>query len=709
MEYISRVLNRLSPTARRPHHGGYRSSLSSPTTSKTTTSPRVQHSGAHRHQKRKHHRPKMVSFNGPWSQDLDAFKKSVQSMPDQYKSSFAGASKEALEKICDLDVLHVWEGDSDIDNLLQLTSVIAKLCNLGTRKEKGASTNDGSMLIIAEEKGGRNNFSRICELVEYLTGANGKTHLDGTVTAFGTIVVVKGWNSSIRSDTGLREAEAAVKRISTSIERLFKMGAFSAGKKIVWHHGAVIHFLLHFINTTTSSIRNAFHAITVTGSLDLTDSVRPSPIGRANTLPDLLTLETHAKKLGVPVVFLDPTSQLITFQYLATYMYYYAYYTNTFLPPSLSRPHLHKAQDDLVTFAFQLLGASKSKYEDSVVRIVKDHLDPKCKEWARGCINPDNYDKAACRKAGREAAIHHAVQLADGPFALFTHDVGLTAFSRLCVGPAAAGMTDYHTAAPVSISFSSSRLRPSSPASFHVLLPSPSQDLEKVTNRIQGLMMAVLERVRQEKGNPEFEHEDRAMWKAVVKACMYALENSKGKMPKSVEEKVGFVKEKLKKGTWGFAMGVTGGEGGRVERDGAEGLSDAARANKAAVEAYGAGGNQYGQPQGFQQQMGVGFGQPQQGQQRMMYPQQQGVAAPHNSPVLGQALPTGGPQTGVQQFVPPQVHQGYGLPQQAHGHQHVQQSQQIGGGGFAPPPPIQHGGRSGDACGYPQSMGGNWL
>ncbi|KAF2826425.1 hypothetical protein CC86DRAFT_247437, partial [Ophiobolus disseminans] len=454
MDYINRALNRFSRT---PHQSW--SPQSSPAATKH------HHSRPHRQHTRKHHPHKMTSFNGPWSQDLDAFKKSVQSMPEQYKSSFASASKDTLEKVCDPDVLHVWESDSDIDNLLQLTSVIAKLCNLGTRKEKGANADDGSMVIIAEEKGGRNNFSRICELVEHLTGADGKKHLEGTVVAFGTIVVVKGWNNSIRSDTGAREAEVAVKRITTSIERVFKMGSFPTGKKkLVWHHGAVIHFLLHFINTTASSIRSAFHAITVTASLDLTTAIKPSSAGRINTLPDLSTLETYAKKLDVPVVFLDPASQLITFTYLATYMYYYAYYINTFLPSSLARPHLHKAQDALVLFAFRLLGASKSKYTDAVVSLVKERLGSKAKKWARTCVDARNYEKAECRKAGKDEAIHHAVQLADGPFALFKYtSEGLCAFARLAVGPASAGSMDFHVAAPVSISFASSRMRPSSP------------------------------------------------------------------------------------------------------------------------------------------------------------------------------------------------------------------------------------------------------
>lgn len=720
MDYINRVLDRYSRSPRRQHRSHHSGPPPPPAASPQATSPRQAQPDTQRRRRRKHNQHKMTTFNGPWSDDLDALKKAVQSMPGQYKSSFSSASKDVLEKVCDPDVLHVWETDSDIDNLLQLTSVIAKLCNLGTRKEKGSNASDGSMVIIAEEKSGRNNFARICQLVEYLTCASGKKHLEGTVAAFGTIIVVRGWNNSLRSDDAGREVESTVKRINIAIERVFKMGSFPSGKKkIVWHHGPVVHFLLTWINNTTSAHRSALYAVTVTGSLDLSDSVNPSTTGRLNILPDLNCLESYAKKLDIPVVFLDPHSQLLTSSHLATYMCYYAYYINTFLPSSLSRPHLHKAQDELVTFAFRILGASKSKYGESVVRLVKDHLEPsKAKKWANSCVDARNYEKSRCRSAGKDGEIHRVVQIAEGPFSPFSStEGGLTAFSRLFVGPAAAGSMEFHIAAPVQISFSESRFRPSNPAVFHILVPSNSQGLEQVTNRVQGLMLAVLERVRQEKGNPVLGDEEKEMWSAARKSCEWALKESKGNMPKTVEDKVKFVREKLNKGTWGCSVGG-GKENGESDGGRGDGVSDAARANQEAIKAYGAGGNQYGQPQmgygGQQQQQqtcGMGFGH-----QQPTYGTQQGMTAPPNSP--------GQPQMGM--YVPPQRGQGqgqaYGVPPgyctQNHGYGQPRmvdagyaQSQGVGGGSYAgPPPPLRQpsrgGGRGG---GYSQSMGGPWM
>lgn len=67
--------------------------------------------------------------------------------------------------------------------------------------------------------------------------------------------------------------------------------------------------------------------------------------------------------------------------------------------------------------------------------------------------------------------------------------------------------------------------------------------------------MAVLERVRQEKGNPVLSDTEKGMWNAVVKACEWAIEGcDESNMPKGVAEKVGFVKGKLREGTWGFAL-----------------------------------------------------------------------------------------------------------------------------------------------------------
>jgi hypothetical protein len=240
----------------------------------------------------------------------------------------------------------------------------------------------------------------------------------------------------------------------------------------------------------------------------------------------------------------------------------------------------------------------------------------------------------------------------------------------------------------VQIDFKASRFRLSYPATFHILIPAANQDREKVTNRIQGLMMAVLERVRQEKGNPVFGDEEKGMWKGVVKACTWALKGAEGNMPKSVEDKVKFVDEKLRKGTWGFAMGSATTAASNVG-GGGNGMSDAARANADAIKAYGAGGNSYGQPH-MAQGYGTAFGQH---QQPMMYTGQQGVTAPPNSPGMV-------PQMASSMYAPPQS---YSAPPQGYEKQRMDagyvQSRGVGGTHLLP---AQQGG-------YPQSMGGPWL
>ncbi|KAE8860646.1 hypothetical protein PTNB29_05741 [Pyrenophora teres f. teres] len=502
----------------------------------------------------------MTSFAGPWSTDLVSLNKSIQSIPPKYKSAFTTTSQATLSTITAPTSLHIWESTSDLDALLQLTSIIASLCNLGVRSQKDGTANadtSGGMIILADEKrngSGVHNFQRICELVGYLTCVSGKKHLEGTVAVYGKVVVVRGWDSSVCE--GQAEAlERCVKRVNTAMERVCKMGRFGDKAKIVWHQGPVIWFLLQWINKTTPELRNALSAITVTDALHLTASIRPSASGRANTLPHLERLEQYAKKLGVPVVFLDTGSQEITFEYLGTYMYFFAYYINTFLPKELLQPHLHKAQDELVTFAFRLRAASEGVYGDQAVKMVKRYLDAgTAKQWARACVDKASYEKGRCRAAGKDEAIHHAVQLADSPFALLSSRVGVPAFARLAVGPASAGAQEYYTAAPVNIGFSKAHIRPSCPATFHVLVPKQGQDLEKVTNRVQGLMMAVLERVRQEKGNPVLGDAEKSMWRAVVKACEWAIDGSEGKMPSEVAKKVKFVMQKLKEGTWGYAL-----------------------------------------------------------------------------------------------------------------------------------------------------------
>ncbi|KAJ4369792.1 hypothetical protein N0V83_005556 [Neocucurbitaria cava] len=694
MDYVNRFFERFSPTRfhRRPHF--------SYTPRAPANSPQRRHSyQSNSSHKQKHRRQqhKMTSFNGPSAKDLDSLKKTVQSIPEKYKSSYSSASKATINRICDPGVLHLWESDSDIDNLLQLTSVITKLCNLGVRKSKDVKTKpeEVSMLVLAEERGGRDNYKRICELVAYLTEREGKKHLEGTVCSFGKIVVVRGWNNSVDpTGTGNKEAAEKVnKRINVAIERVFKMGGFEGNKmKIVWHHGPVIHFMLHWINATTNTLRSALSAITITGSLDLTSGVAPSPAGRANKLPDLERLETYAKKLDIPVVFLDSPSQLITSEYLGLYMCYYAYYINTFLPPSLARPHLGKAQDELVTFAFQLRGANENKYGSDVVRMVQKHLDAgKAKHWARMCVDKASYEKSKCRAAGKDAAIHHAVQLADSPFALLNHypSGGIPAFARLFVGPAASSPStaEHYVAAPLQINFKAGQLRPCNPATFHLLLPSPSptstQDsaVDKVSSRIQGLMMAVLDCVLKEKGNPKLGDTERGVWKGVVKAVEWAVDGCEaGKMPKGVSEKVKFVKGKLREGTWGYALGVAkgGGDGGGVKSGSANAMM-MPEPNRT----YG-----FGQTNGM---YGYGGGQ-------------QGVMAPRPSPQGAGQMPYGHAQGQPQgmDMDPTMYAPGHGYSY-AHGQRH----------GYAPPQQQRSGryppqGQQGSAEAYPQSMGGPW-
>jgi hypothetical protein len=616
----------------------------------------------YRHRKRKRKRQRngeSMSFSGPWSRDLATLKKSVSSIPSDNKTTFTSASNDTLDVFCDPEALHVWETDSDIDSLLQLTSVLAKLCDLGVRESKDAIKGmKGGMVIIAEEDRIKGHFKRLCELVEHLTGESGSTHLEATVCAYAnaSIVVVRGWNyRPSNNGAGNQDVERVVKRVSTALGR-----ALSASKthKIVWHHRAIIGPLLSFINTTTSPLRNALAGISITDSLHLVTSVKPSALGRSNTLPDLERLQSYARKLGIPVLFLDSSTQSITSPYLAAYMYFFAYYIGTFLPSSLTRPHLHAAQDELVTFAFRVRGASEKRYGSDVVSVVKKHLDSRSKTWARRCIDPRSYEKGRCQAEGRESEVHHAVQIADAPFALFkpffsTETEGVAAFARLAVGPAspAAAAKEVFLAAPVDISYSTSRLRARHPSNVHVLLPKSDITEENVTNRIQGLMMGVLERVRQEHGNPTFSSNEKQMWKDTVKACSWALKGCEGKMPDKIAEKVKFVQEKLTKGTWGYIVGAPGNEAKVMPAGDGSGAASANAAAHAAFAGTAAGAqNAYQQGYGQQQMPYAAHGQ--QGMMNLPVPQQ---ASYYSQQPQTYAQ---GQQQGTQMGMDPAVYQG---------------------------------------------------
>lgn len=630
-----------------------------------------------------------MSFTGPYARDLAELQKSISSIPSDNKTAFASASNDTLDVFCDTDALHVWETDSDIDSLLQLTSVLAKLCDLGLRESRDdVKGKEGGMVIIAEEGRTKSHFKRLCELVEHLTGESGSSHLEGAVRAYdgARIVVVRGWDYKPDNNSSNSQGVArVVKRVSTALSR-----ALSASKlnKIVWHHGAIVAPLLSFINTTTSSLRNALAGISIMDSLHLVSGVKPSAAGRSNTLPDLERLHSYAKRLGIPVLFLDSSTQSITSPYLAAYMYYFAYYIGTFLSAPLTKPHLHAAQDELVTFAFRLRGASEKRYGEEVVRVVKKHLDPRSRTWARRCIDARSYEKSQCQAAGAESAVHHAVQLADAPFALFkkcfspsSETEGIAAFARLAVGPASPvqAVKQVFTAAPVDVAYRTSRVRIRRPTALYVLLSKPRLTAENTQNLIQGLMMAVLQRVRQERGNPTFGAHEKTMWKDVVKACSWALNGCEGKMPGGIAGKVEFVKAKLTKGTWGYIVGAPN-EGAKTVAAG-DG-SGAASANAAAHVALSdtAAGMQNACQQDYGQQVpyaGPGYGQQgmmnlpllQQGcYYHQLAGQQQGAQMAGDPPMYRQGQMNG--------YAPAQEHgYGDGVPPPDHGH-----AQQMPGG-----------------------------
>ncbi|KAJ4990603.1 hypothetical protein SVAN01_03834 [Stagonosporopsis vannaccii] len=634
------------------------------------------HQSHRRKRKGRHPRRKM---SGPWSRDLANLKKSLSSVPENHKSAFTSVSNDTIDVFCDSEALHIWETDSDIDSMLQLTSVLAKLCDLGVRASKDMSKGiKGGMVIITEEDKSRDHFGRLCKLVDHLTGETGSKHIEGTICSYAnaSIVVVRGWsNQASTSNSSNHDVARVVRRVTIALQRALSA---SRTRKIVWHHGAVVSPLLSLINTTTPSLRNDLVGISVTGSLHLATCVKPSTAGRSNTLPDLERLQSYAKKLSIPVLFLDSSTQSVTSSYLATYMYFFAYYVFTFLPSSLTRAHLHAAQDELVTFAFRLRGASKKRYGADVVAIVKNHLDPRSKTWARLCIDPHSYEKEKCQAAGKESEVHHAVQLADSPFALFKamHGAGcdgVAAFARLAVGPASpvAAAKEIFMATPVDISFSTSRLRARHPSNFYILLPKPDVTEENITNHIQGLMMGVLERVRQEHGNPTFNSNEKQMWKDVVKASSWALRGCDGKMPDDISKKVKFVQDKLTKGTWGYVVGAPRSETNAVLVDDGSGAASANAAAHAAVAGTSTGAglqNAYAQVYG-QQQMPMANGYAGHGQQGMMklpvsslesYPQQPQPYAPTHQQIAQLAMnPAAYQQGNVNGYVQGHVN-GYG-------------------------------------------------
>ncbi|KAF2274251.1 uncharacterized protein EI97DRAFT_435348 [Westerdykella ornata] len=570
-----------------------------------------------------------ASFSGPWARGLDDFIKSLGQMPAQHHAAFSDISDTSRAIICNKSYLHIWETDSDIDSLLQLTQVIVKIRNMSTYVPQPTGppkSVPAGMLILVEHVPSRDNFGRVCELVKHLTEQEGRAHLNGGVMSFGGIKVVRGVDNSqtpslqqSSSHTyGSQEAETnarkAVERINKAITRILDSGAYSTDtKKLIWHHGPALHFLNFWINNTSHDLRSKLAGITVHSVLQvsassITLSGCPSQNmsngknhGVHNQKQDLLRLQNYCTKLDIPAVLLDIRSQRIVHPHLATYMYFYPYYIHTFLPASLLTPHYHLALDHLATYSFRLHNAAVTRKFGSntakdVVRDVQQRLPAsKARAWAKRCIQETSYaDKKQCQDMARDDEIYTAVQLADAPYKTFspsnhtTGATGLKAFSRLTMGPAADGIAGHYACVPMVLEVDETgekvRMKSGYPGPFRLYLPTPSspsssassssdEEIERVTERIRGVMVAVLELVRQGKGTagtPTLSKEDGEVWREVAKTCCWALEECKGKLPRGVEEKIAFVIKALKGGMWTWCLGLA--EGGQAQAGGMSGM-----------------------------------------------------------------------------------------------------------------------------------------
>ncbi|KAF2015557.1 hypothetical protein BU24DRAFT_480311 [Aaosphaeria arxii CBS 175.79] len=506
-----------------------------------------------------------ADFKGPWSPDLIGFAKSIASMPANFKSSFDETCDISAKTITNQSHLHIWESDSDIDSLLQLTQVIMKVRSLSNYVPGAPGAGKmvpAGMIIIAQISPEHDHFRRICQLVKHLTKDDGRAHLNKTIYSFGHIAVVKGIdNLKTPNKQGEYDQETkalidkAVKRVNICIERTFKLCAY-VEKKIVWHHGAIIHFLNHWIYRTSSTLRKSLAAITLTSTISVAaKAISSTTLGKMNQAEDFKRLEDYCKRLKIFAVFLDPASQLIEKEALSVYTAYFGYYAHMYFTPSLLRPHLHLGYDALVTFAFRLRSACESKYADHAVKTVQKHLPAKrAKAWANVCTKPATFTKDLCRAQANDKAISAATHVADTPLLPFKPGPP-SSFARLTMGPAASLLSGHYICAPVAFNFQNSpmQMRAASPSPFHIWLPKPGHDEAKITQRIQGIMMGVLDMVLKEKGMPVIDpkSEDAETWSAVIKAVAWALDGTKGKLPKGYDHKIESVRKALAQ-SWSY-------------------------------------------------------------------------------------------------------------------------------------------------------------
>jgi hypothetical protein len=136
----------------------------------------------------------LASFNGPWAKDLNGFTQSIASMPYEYRDAFEQVSTNSISVLCNKEYLHIWETDSDIESLLQLTQVIVKVRAMKAYVN-GESAPLG-MIILVELDAKHDHFERVCAFMKHITGNEGRPHLNGKVVAFGGIKVVESLDNS---------------------------------------------------------------------------------------------------------------------------------------------------------------------------------------------------------------------------------------------------------------------------------------------------------------------------------------------------------------------------------------------------------------------------------------------------------------------------------------------------------------------------------
>jgi hypothetical protein len=518
------------------------------------------------------------SFAGPPCKNFEDLRACVVKVPKNHICAFDYSSGLSLAAVCDPSALHIYEMDSELDSLIMLTQIVLRVRATNTfipQVNGPVMIVPTGMIIVVEHKASRDNFTRLCQQMKHITQEEGHLHLGDTYCSFGAIALVKGVdNANVPNKDGvyppftLGHIALAVKRINIAIERIIQKCTYNSErlKNIVWHHGPVIHFLNHFIANTTSNIRNRIKAVTIHNALSFKTGINPSPCAHSlNKSTDIDRLRSYLERLNLSATFLDAHTQGIDLDVLSNYIWFSPYYVHTLLPGSLLQPHYYHALDTLLLFSYRLRGAVENTYNTSVVQVLKNHTNSRAIAYAKESIKPSNYTKELCRAAGTDKQIHHACALADSPFALLRPmDANIfPAFTRLFVGPVALDTAaEYYVSVPLEFHMSKGQYRVSSSSHFRLHMPHPAlakptgmfpdapNRSENITERVRGVFNGVVEAMRTLRGDPVMSNEERVAWTDARKACEWALEGTKDKLPKGMGEKVNCVEERFKGGMW---------------------------------------------------------------------------------------------------------------------------------------------------------------